>query len=70
MKKVNKTTARNLFNAGIEVMFCPCKMRPERFGVWVSNKVGRAFDNLVNEFEFYNCSRPTGSYTAFYLKET
>lgn len=68
MKKVNKITARNLYNSGEKVMLVPCKMRPNPHGVWVSIAAGRSFDSLVNEFEFYNCSRPTGDYAAYYIK--
>lgn len=66
MNKINKMQARKAYAIGEKVLLCPCKMRPERFGVWVSNACGRAFDSLVNEFEYYNCSYPTGDYAAYY----
>lgn len=67
MEKINKAVARKMYNNGKKIMLCPCKMRPERFGVNVSIACGRSFDSLVNEFEYYNCSQPTGDYAAYYI---
>lgn len=75
--KIDKRTARTLYNKGVTILFCPCNMRP--FGFWVdpsikvnkesvnfSIEVNRDFDKLVNEFEFYNCNHETGRYTSFF----
>lgn len=69
MKRVNKIAARNLYNAGKPLTIAPCKMRPEHFGVHISAACGRTFESLVNEFEYYNCSYPTGDYAAYYIEE-
>jgi len=68
-KRINKRAAEKAFNEGV-VVICPCNMRP--FGVWgmgvhITN-CGRAFDKIVNEFEFYNCNNETGRYAAFYVE--
>lgn len=68
--RVTKNTARKLYNAGMEVCFCPCKMHP--FGFWNCGVVvhsGFDFTKLVNGYEFYNCNlNEVGKYTAFYVK--
>lgn len=73
MKKINKTTARKLYNAGREIIAIPCKCRPG--GAWLTgvtlskDATGREFDALINEFEFYNCIPGLGRYAAFYVEE-
>lgn len=71
-KRVTKKQAMEDYNSGFTVLFCPVKMRP--FTPWhlevcVDKSSGRSFDNTVNEFEYYNCNRETGMYTAFYIQE-
>lgn len=66
MNKINKMQARKAYALGEKILLCPCKMRPEYFGVWVSNACGRSFDSLVYEFECHSCSDLTGYYTAYY----
>ena len=70
-KRVNKTTARRAYNNGLQVVMCPCNLRPgfpwypESF---VNGKSGATFEETLNAFEFYNIrGRETGRYTAFYI---
>ena len=70
-ERITKKNALNVYNSGIPVLLCPVKMRP--FTPWhleayVDKSSGRSFDNTVNEFEYYNCNRETGMYTAFYIQ--
>ena len=83
--RINKTAARNAYVNGVTVVLCPVKLSP--FTAWnTSHQVNREyreeycinemgvkndFDNLVNSFEYYNCSSfDTGYYCAFYIAST
>ena len=71
--RINKTTARRLFNAGHDILFNPVNM-PVRRDFYcmhvIANKKGRAdFDKLCNAYQYYNCDNETGRYPAFYVKE-
>ena len=70
-KRVNKTAARHLFNDGKTVRFCACKINPTNLYELYADisDIDGEFDKLVNSFEYYNCNRETGYYTAFYIHE-
>lgn len=73
--QVQKRTAKKLFEAGEELVFCPCKMCP--FGPW---NIGMlisstryteeeiSFESCVANFEYYNTSSELGTYTTFYKR--
>lgn len=71
--RINKTKARNLFNKGTDIMIVPCNVACDYSNVWIqpymiNNQAGRTFDQIINEFEYYNCNdRETGLYTAYYI---
>ena len=70
-ERITKKKAFSAYNSGDPVFLCPVKMRP--FTPWnleicVEKRSGRSFDSTVNEFEYYNCTRETGLYTAFYIQ--
>ena len=70
-ERITKKQARTAYNSGFTILFCPVKMRPFtpwHLGICVDKSYGRSFDNTVNEFEYYNCTRETGLYTAFYIQ--
>ena len=71
MKKINKATARELYNQKKSFIMVPCKMRPDSmFAVEMkSGWMFRNFDVMYNEFLYYNCNPETGRYIAFYTKE-
>lgn len=76
LKRVNKTTAKKLYNAGNDVLFIPCKLNPlnnfYNLGIWENKTLlnqFETFEKLVNAFEYYNCRPDTGRYTAFYIKK-
>ena len=73
--QVQKRTAKKLFEAGEELVFCPCNMYP--FGTWYPgvvidtnryNSEGISFESCVASFEYYNCGAEQGRYTTFYKK--
>lgn len=71
MKKINKTQARKLWNAGKEFWMVACNMRydcgllidPTRIATDFNNE----FDKLYNAFVYYNCDNERGRYPAFYV---
>jgi len=71
--RINKTSARRLFNAGRDILFNPCNMPVRRdfycVHVIASKKDRPDFDSVCNAFEYYNCNGETGRYAAFYVKE-
>lgn len=72
LERISKATARKLYNQGIPVYACPCKLRPGRPWspeVMFPTDTGRTFDQLVNAATFYNCTPETGKYLAFYVAE-
>ncbi len=76
VKRVNKKVARRLYEQEKEVLFIPCKCRPEPdiygLGIWEHKDLWgqyKDFDTLVSWYEFYNCSNELGRYTAFYIEQ-
>lgn len=69
-KKITKTTARKLYNAGKTIAMLPCKMHPEN--LWqppyhVSSVNNDNFETVCNCFRYYNCNyTETGKYISFY----
>lgn len=75
MKRINKTTARKMWNEGHNFIIVPCKCSPAGIGALYTEtdlsedySTRRPFDTFVNEFEFYNCNNETGRYAAFYTE--
>ena len=76
MKRINKATARKMWNEGNNFIIVPCKCSPMGLGaLYTSTDLSsediprRSFDSFVNEFEYYNCNAETGRYAAFYTGE-
>ena len=72
LKKIDKRTARKMFNNGKKIMFIPCKLNPCSIwncGVWhqLSDGVTHDFDTFCNAVAFYNCNSETGKYLAYYI---
>lgn len=69
--RVDKITARRLYQTGRHGLlnFCPVNLNPENpWGLlWHPSNNDMPFDQLVNEYEIYNCNNETGRYTAFYV---
>ena len=76
LERITKQEARKLYNAGIDVLFIPCKLNPENnfynLGIWENiNLLGQyeSFEKLCDFFTWYNCTNETGKYIAFYIKK-
>lgn len=76
LKRINKTLAWRLYDAGYDVYACPCKMNPESHfwpvGVWGNKKKGGDFRDFItfwNCFTYYNCNNETGYYLSYYIKK-
>ena len=79
MKRINKRTARKLFNEKKDFLIIPCKINPDN--VWgIGAKINqyyynqfsetskKDFDVFIGEYTFYNCSYETGYYPAYYIE--
>ncbi len=76
--RVNKARARAGFNNGEVVRITPVNGRPTTNSPWqlwvdiqrdyVCN-VGKSFDEIINEFEYYNCNSEVGRYAKYYMKQ-
>lgn len=69
LERVSKRTARRHYNKGESIIILSVKCYTEMFAFETEenyNKV-RDFDQLVNEFEYYNCNHECGYYAAFYV---
>ena len=72
--RVRKDVARKLFDQGRIIYLTPSKIVATDSGEWIkpyaiSNRAGYNFDDLVNNFEYYNCCWELGYYTNFWIKE-
>ncbi|MGE8165212.1 hypothetical protein ACQKRQ_34315 [Paraburkholderia sp. NPDC080076] len=73
-RRVSRTHARKAWDAGQDVVFCPHRLYP--FGGWrpsmLANRSGfanRAFDDVVRDFESYNCNcSETGYYASYFVR--
>lgn len=81
-KKINKPTARKMYNHGFSIFLVPCKCRfvdpesdekswvtPVKISILDCEEEQNKFDRTVNAFEYYNCNAELGYYPAFYVKE-
>lgn len=74
IQQVQKRTAKKLFESGETIYLQSSNFHP--FGVWSTcydcnkdnvNNNGETFENIVNNFEYYNCqNNETGKYSTFY----
>ena len=69
--RIDKTTARALYKTGrhTRVHFCPVNLNPESpWGLlWNPPNNDIPFDQLCNEYSYYNCDTERGRYPAFYV---
>ena len=70
--RVQRRTAKRLFEEGNEVFITPHKMRfsaqwnpPHSIAAVRSES---KFDDIVNSFIYYHCNTETGKYPSFYVK--
>lgn len=69
---ITKAAARKLWAAGKPITLCPSKLRPG--GPFASDMTvfpdDRTFDQVDNEFTYYNCSWEAGYYPRFYIRRS
>lgn len=73
MQKINKAAARKLYNTNRPFWIVACNLRPQ-CGILIGSTsfehmADISFDDMVNSFEYYNCSNDTGRYAAFYTDD-
>lgn len=75
-KRVNKPTARKMYNCGITILLLPCKVRfdnewvkPYSMSLMTSEETENRFDRAVNTYEYYNCNAELGYYASYYVTE-
>ena len=73
-KKINKSQARKLYQSYKPFTMCASNLRPDMFGCLINSNdthdmTDVTFDELVNEFIYYNCiNSETGRRVAFYVE--
>jgi hypothetical protein len=71
LRRVDKRKARNLFNRGLEIYLVPSNLRP--YNNWFQPTEASLnncfnFDQLVNNYTYYNCiNSETGYFASFYI---
>lgn len=80
-KRVNKATARKLYNNGINILLLPCKvsdsavygshpwLKPISISLLSKEYPMNIFDRSVNEYEYYNCNAELGYYAHYFVSE-
>ena len=72
--RVRKDVARRLYKEGRTIYLTPSNIAASDSNFWVtpypiSNRDEKNFDDVVNEFEYYNCNSELGYYTNFWINE-
>lgn len=69
--RVSRPLARRAFERGHTVCLCSDKMRPDVSGVYLKQDDcnSRTFEQLENEFAYYNCAPNMGARIAFYISD-
>ena len=75
MQQVQKRTARKMFHEGEAIYLCSCNMHFDsawQTPIVISKEVGKSlgytFDQLCDNYEYYNCDSERGRYAHFYVK--
>ena len=78
-KRVNKPTARKMYNIGSSILLLPCKVsdkvldnthpwiKPVEISILTSENEENQFDRSVNSYEYYNCNSELGYYAQYYV---
>src|SRR5690606_35163506 len=72
--RIRKNVARKLFNEGKIIYLTPSNIMATDSSPWIkpypiNNRAGQNFDDIVNQYEFYNCNYELGYYTNFWISE-
>ena len=73
-RRIRKDVARRLFKEGRMIYLTPSNVVASDSNPWIkpyliSNRSERDFDDIVNNFEYYNCCYEVGYYTSFWINE-
>lgn len=68
MERINKATARKMWNAGKPFYAVACKLSPMAAAVIARPDVQKwTFETWYNNFCYYHCNSRTGNYVHFYI---
>jgi len=72
--RIRKDVARRLFKEGKTIYLTPSNVAASDSNMWIkpyaiNNRSERDFDDIVNNFEYYNCCYELGYYTNFWINE-
>ena len=72
-KKITKPTAKKMYLSGKTIYLVPNKCSPTN-DTWVqptpiSARMGKGFETVVNEYEYYNCNYECGKVAAYYIEQ-
>lgn len=72
MTKISKNVARKLFAQGHRIYLMPSKARLG--SIWIlpmpiTGDASRNFDQEVNAYHYYNCTKETGLRVHFYIED-
>lgn len=70
MKKIYRNRAEKIYNQGKEIFMCPNKCRVNSWITAHLNKDiagSKDFNQLCNEYWYYNCNNEVGNRIAFYI---
>lgn len=74
--KLQKRTARKLFNLGFKITVCPCNYNVN-YDYWCCKDTFDntsfkhvTFDRIIESFTYYCCNNELGRYCAYYINES
>ncbi len=72
--RVRKDVARRLYKEGRTIYLTPSNIAATGSNFWIkpypiNSKDEKNFDDIVGEFEYYNCNYELGYYTNFWIDE-
>ena len=72
--RVRKDVARRLYGEGKTIYLTPSNIAASDSNFWIKpypiiSRDEKNFDNIIGEFEYYNCNYELGYYTNFWINE-
>ena len=73
-RRIRKDVARRMYKKGKTIYLTPSNVAASDSNMWIkpypiNNSSGKNFDNIINEYEYYNCNWELGYYTNFWIIE-
>lgn len=74
IKRIDKREARKRYYKGEDIYIEPCKLNPA--SKWLTHIIinilsgSGNFSTAVDNFEYYNCNKATGTYASFYVVDS